>query len=374
MQEIGYRLFLNDGPASQEETDRVEQIVVEQEVDMAWEARLDIPIGADEQGLWSSEDEVFAQPFNRVRIEVQVAGAAFVPLIDGPVVGSDARMSGEPGQSMLTVRVQDDSALLNRNDLVAVFEERSDDEIAVQLFGEAPEIAGFEIELTPAPPGGIPAVQVQRGTSMQLLRRLARRQGYHAYVLPGEAPGQSIGVFKPFTTRNDGLPDLILLGEDRNLESFSVVEDALMPASFTRASLAIADKGVSDAASSFSDVELLGPEPAYADEGRTGKRLLLPGGDESIDLTQSVTAAAALSTYAFEATGEVMGDRYAGVLTPYRVVTCRGLNGRLSGDYLIKQVTHTLTRGTYGQSFTVMRNARSEGAGGGLGGLAGSIF
>ncbi|MCG8356841.1 MAG: hypothetical protein MI920_14825, partial [Kiloniellales bacterium] len=109
MQEIGYRLFLNDGPASQEETDRVEQIVVEQEVDMAWEARLDIPIGADEQGLWSSEDEVFAQPFNRVRIEVQVAGAAFVPLIDGPVVGSDARMSGEPGQSMLTVRVQDDS-------------------------------------------------------------------------------------------------------------------------------------------------------------------------------------------------------------------------------------------------------------------------
>ena len=170
------------------------------------------------------------------------------------------------------------------------------------------------------------------------------------------------------------MPDLILLGEDRNLESFSVVEDALMPASFTRASLAIADKGVSDAASSFSDVELLGPEPAYADEGRTGKRLLLPGGDESIDLTQSVTAAAALSTYAFEATGEVMGDRYAGVLTPYRVVTCRDLNGRLSGDYLIKQVTHTLTRGTYGQSFTVMRNARSEGAGGGLGGLAGSIF
>jgi hypothetical protein len=47
---------------------------------------------------------------------------------------------------------------------------------------------------------------------------------------------------------------------------------------------------------------------------------------------------------------------------PYRVVTVRGVDGRQSGDYNVKQVTHSLGRSTYTQRFKLIRNARSAGA------------
>jgi hypothetical protein len=50
--EIRYRLFFNDEPASREELDRVERITVEQEIDMAWEAQLEVPICLDANGRW----------------------------------------------------------------------------------------------------------------------------------------------------------------------------------------------------------------------------------------------------------------------------------------------------------------------------------
>ena len=63
-----------------------------------------------------------------------------------------------------------------------------------------------------------------------------------------------------------------------------------------------------------------------------------------------------------------------GLIAPYKVVTVRGVNARLSGAYVIKKVTHRLTRSIYTQSFSLLRNARSEGSSGGLEDLAGSIF
>ena len=57
MPTIEYRLFFNNSPAKQEQLDLVEEITVEQDVDMAWEARLEIPICTDDTGKWSQEDE-----------------------------------------------------------------------------------------------------------------------------------------------------------------------------------------------------------------------------------------------------------------------------------------------------------------------------
>ncbi len=371
---INYRLFFNNNPATREQLDRVEEITVEQEVDMAWEARIEIPIATDSQGNWTGEDEEFLREFTQVRIEIEIGDGAFVPLIDGSIVEVSDRLSSEPNQSIKTVIVQDDSIRLNREDRVFRFENLLDHEIASQLFREISQIATTEIENTPAPSRSFPSVVVQRGTAMQLLRSLARRQGMHAYVLPGTEPGKSIGCFKTFPTQPDSLPPLILLGAGRNVAEVNPSNNAQRPARVTASTLNIFDKTITQHTSYFGQLDLLGEEQTFAEEGNTATQILYPRDHDGVDLDRAVTAEALRSSYSTEATGSVINDTYSGILTPYRIVSVCGANQRRTGNYLIHKVTHSLTRSFYSQNFTLQRNAQSSGSNVGLANLAESII
>jgi len=227
---IDYRVLLDGKPASRDQLDQLETVTVEQQIDMAWQARLEIPICTDDRGRWQGADQPFTTPFARVRVEVRFGSGAFIPLIDGPVVGSDNQMSSQPGQSSFILIVHDASAHLNRTERLQRFDNRPDHQIAKDLLQSVPQIATTDIDQTPAAPSGQSTAVVQRGTAMQLLRRLARRQGMHAYVLPGPQAGQSIGAFKQPQTKGDGLPDLVLVGTDRNVAAFNVRADDHRPA------------------------------------------------------------------------------------------------------------------------------------------------
>jgi hypothetical protein len=190
----------------------------------------------------------------------------------------------------------------------------------------------------------------------------------HAYVLPGER-GKSIGVFKKYPTRGDGLPDLVLLGPNRNTRSFEVKNMATKPGKTVGYSVSITDKKVTKKTSSFRKLELLGKKQGLENEEDAGTYLLPPGLVDSVDLEAAVQARTSTASYQFEASGALLTECYGQVLSPYRVVTATGVNGRLSGDYVVIGVTHRLTRSAYEQSFRLLRNARSVGvdAGGGPG-------
>jgi len=371
---IFYRLFFNNIIATREQLDLVDEITVEQEIDMAWEAKINILIATDDRGNWSAEDEEFLTKFTQVRVEIQLRNGAFVPLIDGPIVESKDHISSEPGQSMKTIVVQDDSVYLNRHDRIFHFENLLDHEIVCQLFNEIDKIPCADIEDTPAPTATSKPAVVQRGTAMQLLRSLARRQGKHAYVLPGEEPGQSMMCFKPFPTQTDGLPPLILLGEQRNVSEFTPTKNAQSPAKVKGYSLSITDKTITRHISDFGRLDLLGEEPTFVDEENTATQILSPQYGDAVDLDQAVAAAALESSYSTQATGSVINDTYPAILSPYRVVSVCGANPSDSGDYLIRKVTHSLTRSYYSQTFALQRNAQSSGLSGELANLADFIF
>ena len=112
--DIRYRLFFNDEPANREELDQVESITVEQEIDMAWEAQLEVPICLDTHGRWANANESIAKTARRVRVEVSMGRSVYIPLIDGPVIDTRSAMNFQPGQSSVTLLVRDDSYLLDR--------------------------------------------------------------------------------------------------------------------------------------------------------------------------------------------------------------------------------------------------------------------
>jgi phage protein D len=360
-----FRLYLDDKPASRDQLDQIDEVDVDQIVDRAWEARVQIPICTDDKGNWCYPGESFAAAFGRLRVELDPGNGTFVPLIDGPIVGRHQTMTFQPGQSVETIVVHDDSVLLNREERTHRVERRADHQVAREIFQQGQHLQPGDISDTKEQTDGS-AVTFQRETDIQYLRRLARRNGFHAYVLPGREPGRSQGYFKAFPTKPDGLPALILLGDDRNVESFRPREDAQSPATVTAQTLSLADKSVTKAKASFQDVRLLGSEAAGSAVKVPATRILPPGGDGSIDADSAVRAAAERFSYALRAEGHIATGRYTAALAPYRVVTVKGVNAELSGDYLIGRVRHHITRSIYAQRFVLARNARSTGGGGGL--------
>jgi len=356
-----FRLTLDDAAASREQLDSVEDITVELEMDMAAEARLMIPICTSDKGAWTSESAPLILRARRVRVEIKVGSGSWTPLIDGPVVRLETSMSPDPGQSSTTMVVSDDSFWLSRDDAQERFDNLADHEVARKLFQGATQITSTDIEQTPAAGGGGTRVVVQRGTAMATLGFLARRNGMHAYVRAGTTSGASVGVFRSLPIRGDGIPDLVLLGPDRNLTRWDGADDNERPATVVVHSVDLFSKDTSSATAGLDDLQLLGSDKTLVNGAQAGTRLLPPC-QVTVDPKQRATAAALDASFAVEASGEVMNDCYSGVLMPYRVVTVRGVDGRQSGTYNVKQVTHSLGRSLYTQRFKLIRNARSAGA------------
>lgn len=360
-------MYVKDQPATQDMLDQVDEITVEQAMGSTWEARIVIALATDDKGSWTGVDKSFITDFSRVRVELDPGDGNFVPLIDGPLVGADQDMSAEPGESIHTAIIMDDGVYLNRHQRAYRFQAgRRDDDLARDLFQQASQI---KQDIDPAPgtsPERFSSYEFQRGTELDLLHRLAERQDMYAAVLPGKKPGQSIGAFKRLPAKTDGLPALVLLGDDRNVGEFTIRRDSLGPAKVESYSLSISDKSISHATASFRDADLLDGSPALDSEDDAAGVLLGPEGGASVDAQTRATAAANRHAYAYEASGTTLNDAYVAVLSPYRLVRVKGVEQSVCGNYLIQSVRHHITRSTYDQSFTLVRNSKTDSGGAGL--------
>ena len=362
------KVHLDNEVASEEQLDLFSEIRIDQAIGMATEAELSIDVGVDDTGCWTQVEEPYVQPSARVRVEVKIRDGDFVPLIDGPVVGQRFELSGSPNRSKLILVVQDDSVLMNQNEAVELYEDQSADQVAEQLFQAAGLSAETDSVSTPA--GEFTRYLVRRGTAMQFLKELARRHSMFVYVEPGSAPGSSIGYFKRPELGSGDYPELLLVGEERNINSFSGQFDGLRPLRARADGLNISDQQIISSETESSDIDAQGDEAVH-DFTDAGQVLLARTRELSEDLDTSTAAAVNHSSWAYSASAEVIADSYGGVLLPHRVVSVAGVGGHLSGDWLISQVTHTITDASYKQAFSLRRNARSSGNsdGGRLGGV-----
>lgn len=357
-----FKVYYGGTPATQEQLDAIEEIVVDQEIGRAWEARIKIPIQISEDGAWAGEDDAAYAEFARVRVEARIGNGAFVPLIDGRIVDQDPGMSANPGNSTLTLTIHDDTTLLHRAAGSEDFPPGdSDSAIARSLLSDAALGGSVEVEETGAPSD--PDAVVQRhGTPMQLLRALmARHRDYYAYVLPGTAPGTSDCFFKKLPDDPDpALPDFVLTGPDRNISGFNIQRMANRAARYEGASLNMSDKTVSDATSdSASAPPPEGEASTAAGASDVRVRRLPPGTGDHTDPSEAAEGAALNSSFTVSANGSVLPLCYGAILSPYRRLRASVSNSRYSTTYVIFKVTHTLGISEYTQSFSVRGNAVS---------------
>jgi hypothetical protein len=372
MSDFGFRMYFGGRPATAEELERVEEIVVEQEMDMAWEARIRLYLCLDENGTWRSSPQEFAQPFSRVRVEIG-SGSSFTPLIDGPVASYDTALDSQPGRSSVTLVVRDDSVLLNREEKSAVFENRPDELIALTVFGEFPDvIRSTRVQ----PPGGARTSVSRRGTAIQFLRELARAHEYHAYVLPGALPGQGVGCFLPDPLTPGRLPPLVLMGDDRSLTDVEITEASDRPERTSARTLRIADQRVVSAQRTVQDLVLMRPLPPLRGTP-AAQRQVPPGENDREDADARALGQQRRASYAYRIRGKVVPGCYAGILAPYQRVSVRVGTLPLSGEWLLTKVTHSISPNLYTQEFEAKADSveapAAAGAGGGVGGAGLSV-
>lgn len=366
-----FRLFFGDRPATVEELERIEEITVEQEMEMAWEARIKMVLCLDDSGHWKHQSGEFAQPFTRLRVEIKQGEGEFVPLIDGPVAGFAAEMTSAPGSSTVNLVVRDDSVLMNREEATEVFNERINSDLADEMFGRVSSITDRDIQ----PTQNTAPVTVKRGTPIQFARELARVHGYLAYVLPGEAPGQSIGCFRPPETSPSSLPPLVLLGEGRSLVDATFTDDSEGPETTRGRTMRISDQQIVSAERTSQEQDLLGGLPPVSDD-QGALRELPPQDATREDPEAEAESQARRASYSLKLTARLVPGCYDDILSPYRTVAVHAGDTPYSGDWLIHRVAHRITPSIYTQEIECKRNSVADTSGGGLFDLssAGGVF
>lgn len=370
MGDTRFRVWFGDRAASEDELARFEQIEVTQEMDAIWQAELRMAMCLDENGAWLHWPGDSATPFSRVRVEIDIGNGRFAPLIDGPLVSIDASLDALPGRSTATMVVRDDSAYLNRDeDSEPPFENRSDSDIAEELFGRFEQIDSTRIDAT-----GITHESVTRRISvLQFLRERAAQADRHACVLPGDSPGKSIGCFIAEPEGPADLPALVMIGEARNLSNARVEEDPDGAEITVVRSLRVSDQGVSSFEASAADLGLMRDLPAVPAD-LTPRRTLDPADNLLEDPEAVASARARRQAYVYKLSSQVIPGCYGAVLAPYLKVRVDAGRTPYSGDYLITKVMHHITPSVYSQQIEAKSNsvtavdaaAVAEALGGGL--------
>jgi hypothetical protein len=356
MGDTRFRIWFGDRAASEEELARVEEIEVTQEMDAFWEARVRLALCLDANGRWLHWPSDTAQAFSRVRIEIDIGSGRFVPLIDGPLVNIDAGLDSQPGRSAATMVVRDDSAFLNRDEEVEPpFENRRHSDVVEELFSRFDQIRDTRIEATTATVG----TTTRRGTVLQLLRELARVNDRHAYVLPGEERGASIGCFLPDPKEASDLPPLVLIGDNRSLANASITEDPDGAEVAQARALRVDDQGTTTFETSARDLGLMRTLPAVPAD-LTPRRLLHPADNTAEDPEAAVTAQARRNGYVYQLSGHVLPGCYGAVLSPYLKVRVDAGATPYSGDFLITQVVHRITPSVYTQQLEAKADSLTE--------------
>ncbi len=364
------KMYFDNQPGKAWQLELFTEIRVDQAIGIAAEAELIMIMGTDKAGVWSGFDEPFTQAFQRIRIEVKVQNGAFSPLIDGLIVAQKYELDSAPNRSRLTLVVQDDSLLLSREEKVTLFENQSPDDIATQLFQDAG--LNTDVQSVPLASDGTDRYVVQRGSAMQLLKELARRHSLFVYVKPDSTPGQSIGVFKPLALTQSSFPELLLMGEKRNINKFTAQFDALRPTQAVAAQVDINSREILSSTATQSTQDTQGDITAH--EATDAATTLLSRIRETREDLDAATAATANhSSWAYSASTEVRADNYAAVLSPWQMITVAGAGQHLSGQWLISRVTHVINDEGYRQQLTLRRNARSDGSASLVASLANSI-
>ncbi len=292
-------------------------------------------------------------PWKRVVLSV-VFGAVPEVLIDGVITHQQLTPGDRPGASTLTVQGRDVSKMLDLEERNDEFPNQADFMIVTRTLARYAQY-GLVPQVTPTSdfPIMVQRVPRQHETDLALIQRLAAANGYVFYVQPVTV-GVNTACWGPEIHAGAPQPALTTgMGAADNLRGIHFSLDASAP---------VAESGtfVEPFSHSVLPIPAL-PSPRVPPlvASPTPARRTTLARDTSNEnpgrAALSLLAAAMSAPDAVTAEGELDGIRYGHVLRARGLVGVRGAGWAYDGLYYVRNVTHTITVGTYTQSFSLSR-------------------
>jgi hypothetical protein len=293
------------------------------------------------------------KPSTRVIIGL-ILGATPEVLIDGIITHHQHSPSAEPGQSTLTVTGKDVSVMLDLEEKNEKYENQPDFLIVTRLIASYAKF-GLIPQVTPTTdvPIMLQRIPRQHETDLKFIQRMAERNGFVFYIEP-----VTFGVNTAYWGAENRLklPQSALAlgpGAFANLKSIHFTEDALAP---------VATKGtfvepITKTAIPIPQLPSL-RIPPLASSPTPAMRTNLMRDTSNQNPAQAATSALARATNAPDAVrgeGEIDSVRYGKVLRARGIVGISHVGQAYDGNYYVRRVTHSISRGDYKQSFAVSR-------------------
>jgi len=291
--------------------------------------------------------------FNRVVIAV-VIGVLPEVLIDGIITHHQLAPSNEPGKSTLTVTGKDVSIMLDLEEKNQPYPNQPDWLIVSQLLTA---YAQYGLIPAPTPTADIPLeiqrVTRQQDTDFRFITTLAERNGYVFYIEPVTL-GVNTAYWGPENRLSIPQPALSVdMGSSTNVSQLSFSADALAPVE-TKGTMVEPITKTAIPVPSLPPLKI--PPLALSQIPAKRKTLLRDTANQGI--ASAAAAAISASTRApdpVNGMGEIDCIKYGHVLRARKLVGVRGVGYTYDGNYYVRSVTHTITRGQYKQQFTISR-------------------
>jgi phage protein D len=393
-----YQILLNGQPADPSLYTLIASVEVEESMDLPGAVQIQLPISRDTNGdLTFVADPQFA-PFSTIAVVATAGGAgvagavggaagdvaaaladgAAAPaaqcIFDGYLLSQKIHLETGTTNSTLTVWGQDASWLMNTAERVKEWVDVTDADVASAIFadyGITPADANMDDDSATHTEDGHSLMQ--RGSDIQFLRMLARRNGKVCRVACADQPGVRTGYFaKPAL---DGDPAVTLaLNDPTNwtVRALDIEWDATRPSAVVarQALFSDADEDGASGDADDSGLTLLGDSGLADFTGQAVTVLLTTPVDDAGELSQRARAVLRDTNWFVRCEGEADVDRLGVVLRAGMIVALAGIGAVHSGNYLIWSVRHRITPEAHSMKFVLLRNAVGAAPAGGAGGLA----
>jgi hypothetical protein len=299
------------------------------------------------------------RPFNRVIVMVTFNATPHV-LMDGIISRQELAQGQEPGTSTLTIKGEDVSVAMDREDRSAEHPAQSEMLIAAKLIVSYAQYGLIPVVIPPAAfdvPLPIERIPVQQGTDLDYLRKLAEVHGYVFYVTPGSVPFTNYAYWGP--PIRVGLPQRAItvnMGPETNAKLDEAAKDGL-GTTMVEGQVQDAQTGQKVPVRTFGSLRPpLASMPSWLVDGRNVRRQQLRvSGVNAVQAMAQAQGAMEATTDVVKLEGELDAGSYGGVLQARALVGVRGAGFSYDGFYYVRRVTHKIGLGRYTQRFELAR-------------------
>jgi hypothetical protein len=356
-----FELMFDGTPADPALFDGISLIEVEENVDMPSAMQIVVPVNRDEHGDLTLVSDSRLAPLVNVAFVASAGGGTRQCLFDGYILSHKLHLEAGVTASTLQVWSQDATWLMNLEEKVKEWVDVTDADVAASIFGDygISPAAGNSEDDSPSHTEDKHTL-MQRGSDIQFLRMLARRNGKLCRVTCDDQPGRRTGTFaRPAL---GGEPELTIVANDLDAPTVAALDfewDVTRPSAVKARQALFDDAGEDGVGAELDDggLELLSRRSLGDFAGKPMTVLLAAPVDDAGELTLRAQSVLREAGWFVRCEGETDAARLGAILRAGTIVRIDAAGALNSGNYFVWSVRHSITTDGHRMRFVLVRNA-----------------